>query len=248
MRTSATTPGSMATHRNPSFHRPARPQGPRLARTTLSTLLLLAVLAIAPSVALAGDITYTWNEDDGKTVNGQPVNGQLTVTSSVQAAGDISIPNDVVSFNFTVPILLQATNIQTPETFKAPDLQPGTLPISTIDASPDSPIMNLGATITPVSSVLGIWGLSIGFGPSSIQKNMAEWTSIDKVTGFGGILVTTDTGYGHWSITGASVTSVPEPSTAVLLAYGALAGLAYGWFRHRDQRQQRPVGPPEEVE
>ncbi len=171
MRTSATTPGSKATHRNPSSHTPARRQGPRLARTTLSTLLLLAVLVIAPSAALA-NITYTWQEDDGQTVNGLPVNGQLTVMSNVQAAGDISLSptaSDVVSFNFTVPILLQATKIQSPTTFQQPDLQTVTLPISKIDAFPDSPTVNLGAIITPVSSVLGTWGLSIDFGPTSAQ-------------------------------------------------------------------------------
>jgi hypothetical protein len=36
--------------------------------------------------------------------------------------------------------------------------------------------------------------------------------------------------------------SVPEPSTLVVAAFGAVCGLAYGWARHRlDQRRQRPV-------
>ena len=42
---------------------------------------------------------------------------------------------------------------------------------------------------------------------------------------------------------------VPEPSSLVMAEIGISAVFAYGWFRRRrDQRRQRPVGPPDATE
>lgn len=245
MRTSATTTGSKAMHRNPSSHRPARRQGPRLARTTLSTLLLLAVLAIAPSAALAGDITYTWHEDDSQSFSSK-VTGLLTVTSVVlkhdviSLNGDNSIPPDVVSFQFYVPVLKNSF-----QTFDQYDLLPATLQISKTDATPDSTSALLGAQI--ITGPLNTIALQVDFGPPSAytSKSPEHWTTINTPQGQTPTFISGD---GYWSTTVPAVSTVPEPPSAVLAAYGALAGLAYGWFHRRNQRRQRPVGPPEATE
>jgi hypothetical protein len=47
----------------------------------------------------------------------------------------------------------------------------------------------------------------------------------------------------------ADLTVVPEPSSLWVVGTVISAGLAYGWPRHRrDQRRQRPVGPPDATE
>ena len=46
-----------------------------------------------------------------------------------------------------------------------------------------------------------------------------------------------------------SPSAVPEPSSLWMAGIAISAGLAYGWSRHRrDQRRQRPVGPPDATE
>jgi hypothetical protein len=54
----------------------------------------------------------------------------------------------------------------------------------------------------------------------------------------------------YWSFQSTSCTgmAVPEPPTHILWVIGLAGTVAYGWRRRREQRRQRPVGPPEAIE
>ncbi len=44
-----------------------------------------------------------------------------------------------------------------------------------------------------------------------------------------------------------STPCMPEPRTDIILVIGSAGTIAYGWRRRREQRRQRPVGPPEAI-
>ncbi len=211
----------------PSPHRGHRPAGTWFAKGIVVTLFLLSGAVFAPRAAKA-DITYTWHEDDG-----QSITGSMTVKSAVQAAGQIQI-SDVTSFNFNFDIVPEGS-------FPSSSLTSNNLPlpISPLDASPT-------ATPTTDTSLIAekpgeTFIMSVYFD--------ANWNTLS-----GEVIVADSTkpdlGAGHWIITGASpAAAVPEPSTAVVAGIGVVCGLAYAWCRHRrDQRRQRPMGPPDATE
>jgi hypothetical protein len=51
-----------------------------------------------------------------------------------------------------------------------------------------------------------------------------------------------------WSFTSTPCVNMPEPPTNILFVIGTAGTIAYGWRRRREQRRQRPVGPPESIE
>ncbi len=79
--------------------RPKGRHGIDLVHCTLCTLFMLLGLILAPRPATAGNITYTWVEDDA-----QKVTASFVVMCSAQAAGSIKF-SDVVSYSFSNPKL-----------------------------------------------------------------------------------------------------------------------------------------------
>jgi hypothetical protein len=170
---------------------------------------VLSWIVLAPSPAVAGNITYTWVEDDG-----QSVQGSLVVLGSAQTAGSITF-NDVVSFESTIFGFDIGTADLTPTSFP--------LPISTATSEPDGAVYTYIAGATYIAGVVDAIPFQFEF-DRNWSVPSGELMGIDD----GG-------GRGHWVITGAS--SVPEPPSHVLAGVGIISGLAYGWSRHR--RQQR---------
>ncbi len=123
--------------------------------------------------------------------------------------GVISI-SDVDSFTFTVPGLPTFTQIGEFDTVSGD----GMVPINSTGIVTQNAISII--SVNPQTSA----ALAIEFSSSSFSStNPVEWI----------IENTTDKGLGYWSV---SITSaVPEPSTAVLAATGAVALFAYGWSR-----------------
>ena len=52
----------------------------------------------------------------------------------------------------------------------------------------------------------------------------------------------------YWRFESTTCVGMPEPPTDILLVIGSAGTMAYGWRRRREQRRQRPVGPPEAIE
>jgi hypothetical protein len=110
-----------------------RALGAKTSRWTLVTLLLLTGAALAPGVADAGSITYTWHEDDG-----QNVTGQLIVSDLALFAGQITQP-DVIAFAFDTPF----------ESFTQAVLFVPTIPIDMTTGAPTAPHSGLvGQSLT----------------------------------------------------------------------------------------------------
>jgi hypothetical protein len=89
--------------------------------------------ALAPGVADAGSITYTWHEDDG-----QNVTGQLIVSDLALFAGQIT-QTDVIAFAFDTPRSF----------FTQAKLFPPTIPIDMTTGAPRA--SNTSVTSSPSS-------------------------------------------------------------------------------------------------
>ena len=156
-----------------------RPQGRRgiaHAHCTLCTLFMLVGLILAPRPATAGNITYTWVEDDKQTVT-----ASFVVKGTAQAAGSIKF-SDVVSYSFSNPKLTL--------TFTTKDLSDFDFPmsISKTDAGPT----NTGASILNSDNVDNVQLLQ-DFDSRWSMKEGERWRSPSGGEGFG-----------HWTISGAS--------------------------------------------
>jgi hypothetical protein len=80
------------------------------------------------------------------------------------------------------------------------------------------------------------------YGSTAFADN--RWVDLDALT-----INNTFPLYGISSDLLVPQAAVPEPTSLWMMGTGISAGLAYGWSRHRrDQRRQRPVGPPDETE
>ncbi len=206
MRTDHVSLGSYHLHRAP--FRGHRPTGACFARTFFVTLFLMSGSAMVPSASKAG-IIYTWHEDDG-----QSITGSMAVKSTVQAAGEITFA-DVTSFTFTFNVS------QVNESFQTNELEAlyFPLPISTTDASPLGFIN--GVTIGAQSGTTGD-NFYVAFSVFWDTNSGELWQDYNITTQ---ALVVT--GYGHWTITGATTPSaVPEPSAAIMGVIGTVGGIA----------------------
>jgi hypothetical protein len=180
------------------------------ARGIFLALFLLAGASFATRSAKA-DITYTWDYDSGSVYA-----GSMTVKGSAQSAGEIQL-TDVLTFSFTTP----EGSITQPSQLIGSDFP---LRISSTDASPTP-------TAQEMEAQAGTLSFNVEFDK---DWSMPKYENAFDSTGSSGHF-----GQGHWTITGATISSVPEPSSAVLAAIGAVAILAYGWSRHRrEQRRQ----------
>jgi hypothetical protein len=156
--------------------RPKGRHGIALVHCTLCTLMMLVGLVLAPRPATAGNITYTWVEDDA-----QKVTASFEVKGTVQAAGSIKF-TDVVSYSFSNPKL----NL----TFATKDLIDFDFPIS-ISKSNAGPTPT-GVSILNSENVANVQVLQ-DFDSKWSTKEGETWRSPS-----GG------DGVGHWTISGAS--------------------------------------------
>jgi hypothetical protein len=198
-----------------------------------SALLILALL-VSGGPAKA-DITYTWQNDLGYSLS-----GAMTVQNAAQTAGAIT-PADITSFTFDIPAgyfpqAVPALTFSAVSSLYSP-FNPN-LPISTLTAAPtniSSYFTAYTSAYSPISGQVDSFELLVTLDTNWASTRQESWDVFDLTQGYEPVL-----GLGHWTIAGASVPSVPEPSTAVISVFGALSGIAYGVVRKR--REQRREG------
>lgn len=193
---------------DPSHRRADDPIGALFARGIVVTVFLAYGVVLAPLTAKA-DITYTWNEDDGKSVT-----GSMTVLSAAQVAGQITF-SDVTSFTFTTTIDTYTSANMSPFTFP--------LPISPTDAAPTSSTSQIILS-NPANATF------IDFDTNWSTISGEAWF---EEMNFGSRL---DAGDGHWTISGA-VPEPSTAILAVVGAVSGMA-YGWSRHR-REQRRQR---------
>jgi hypothetical protein len=170
------------------------PRQIRLVPIAMSVLSALVCVAHQPAPAVAGNITYTWVEDDGA-----PVTGSLVVTDAALTAGEITLSN-LVSFSWIDPIATYtAANISS----LALDISPTTggftqLGVATFDAIAsgseliveadhrwDVPGGQTFVEVTPFFTGTGHWEIS---GVSVPEPSTFTMALITIACGFGGAL------------------------------------------------------------
>jgi hypothetical protein len=156
--------------------RPNRRHGIALVHCTLCTLMMLVGLVLVPRPATAGNITYTWVEDDS-----QKVTASFVVKGTAQAAGSIKF-TDVVSYSFSNPTLNLTFTTKNLIDFDFP------MSISKFTAGPTT----VGASILNSENAANAQVLQ-DFDSKWSTKEGEEWRSTA-----GG------PGVGHWTISGAS--------------------------------------------
>jgi hypothetical protein len=76
-------------------------------------------------------------------------------------------------------------------------------------------------------------------GPPPVFDNIKEYVFADSTHDIWQTISPKMNGTEPWLIAAAAPTAVPEPSTAIVAVFGAVAFVAYGWSRHRrEQRRQ----------
>ena len=200
----------IADRRRPGTEQPQRRCKLPRGSFTFCTLFALASFVLLPQRASAGNITYTWVEDDT-----QIVTGSLVVLGTAQQAGNIT-STDVVSFAFSVP-----APDSTYDTSNFVSFAPFPIPISVTDASPTTP----GGTFELPNMPVNDFHITISFDTNWSTHSGEAWTNSPDAPEFGNPI----SGVGHWTITGAA--AVPEPSSFVLAGLGIFVSLAYASCR-----------------
>ena len=177
--------------------RPDRRHATALVHCTFGILFMLLGLSLAPRPATAGNIIYTWVEDDA-----QKVTASFEVKGTAQAAGSIKF-TDVVSYSFSNPKL----NL----TFTTKDL-----------INFDFPISISKTTAGPTTTEASILNSENAANVQVLQDFDSKWSTKEGETWrspSGG------DGVGHWTISGASTpepSSLVLAATAAIvgLLYG----------------------------
>jgi hypothetical protein len=147
------------------------------------------------------------------------VTGSVDVSQQALIDGFISFA-DMKSFDFSVP------NIDFTSIYPFPDIpiDSGGIPTTT-------------GVVFSNAFTIRIFDLQVPFGDYTFDESRPVYWQVAGST-FGGP--------GYWTV---SIAAVPEPSSAVLMVFGAVTGLAYGLVRKRQaQRQQGVGGQPQPVE
>ena len=218
-------PGSL--HSEPSPFRGHRPTGAWYARTIIVTLFLLSGAAIAPSATKA-DITYTLEnytaDQSGHTVTGTITTDGVTGTITDADIESWTVTIDTTTFSSTMTgasVQLFGTHVQASTT--AITLAAGT------NISPNASLELRVITLALADIILYNRPFSEAPNYAGVVNSATLWNTTNPSMG----------GTDPWVIATAA-TAVPEPSTAIAAGFGAVAFLAYGWYRHR--REQRRQG------
>lgn len=190
----------------------------------MGTVIVLAGSVLSPHPALAGSVTFTWHEDDGTKVQG------ALVANEIPANGQIPL-SAVSSFSFTVTIPKTAEMAKLVYNFNKSSLTGVGFPLS-VDPQTGNPT---GAPPSPPTTFGWTLGMTVpnvkGVGPAGLDldKNYSETKGEDWAIPSGDAARTIWIGTGHWTV----AASVPEPSSAVLAAIGAVAVLTFALLHKR---------------
>jgi hypothetical protein len=193
-----------------AFHRLLLSLRNSAALLGLSVLSWLPGLALTTPTAQAGNILYTWVEDDSLKYS-----GSLLVKGSAQAAGQITA-SDIISFTFTTPN----------SSYDKSDILTEFLPI---------PISTTNAGFTAEFKAIGAVYLAGGKAHDlsvSVNSKYAEISGeavSDKVGHNPPVR-----GAGHWVITFV----VPEPSSLVLSITACVGGAGLATIRKRRRARE----------
>jgi hypothetical protein len=152
--------------------------------------------------------------------DGQSVSGSLSVSDTALTTLVID-STDVVSTSFSTPHF--SSNSLSP-------FSPITIGSSGIPTAGGEFDESTNTLLVPFSS-------GTFTPPSSPPSGESTWqVAIDLAHIYHGV--------GYWTVSGAS--AVPEPSSGLLAAIGALSGIAYARFGKRRAQRRRPTGGPSE--
>jgi hypothetical protein len=188
-----------------------------MLRSTSIPLLILAGLALTPPEVGAGPITYSI-VDYSSITNPYTVSGSITTNGATGTNLPIS---DITGYDILVQSSTTHYEIKTQTSFI----------LGTFDA-----------TATSLTVATGMDEIAITDGTSAVNLT---WRNLPATISYLGIKGTSTGDQELWfgdlptlQSPVATVSAVPEPSSAALASIGAVvAFLAYGWSRHR--RAQR---------
>jgi hypothetical protein len=178
--------------------------------TAITLQLAVPLIVLAFSPpATQADLIYTWTETDQ-----QQVSGALDVSNAALTTGAIT-NDEIISGSFSIPGATTQPIVLQP---------PYNIPI---DNTTGIPTLSNAQLLQYASGITT--DIFVRFDHSAFDPNHpVSW--LNDRTFF--------SGSGYWTVALPSA-AVPEPSTAIMAAFGAVAFLAYGWSRHRRaQRRQ----------
>jgi PEP-CTERM motif len=217
MQSTHNTPLAAGSRRDPALLRFPRGSVMGMMRTATVALLVLTGIASTPGIVNA-DITYTVED------NTQAISGSITTDGQIGALS----ASDILQWQ----IHLTESGLTISGT--------GALVATGVSASASEIQVDLtgidnGLELQQDSTNYALWELS---SPTSLVATGQAMSGTSKVEYAFEISATGTTA------TIASVTSVPEPSTATFAVLGAVAFIAYGWRRHSNGRPGHgPEGP-----
>jgi hypothetical protein len=187
--------------------------------------LTVAVALLLPECCAHADLTWDFSYTVTSHSDSSSASGQLTTTST-PTGGPYTVTG--ISGTFTYDNVSESiTGLIPSNGFLGNDNQ----------ISPTAPFLDSSGISFAVPSFtdngVQISDVEILFRPNLSLYETNIGSSASFYSFLGGVV-------GEFHLAPATAASVPEPSTAIVAAFGAVALLAYGWSRHR--RGNRDVG------
>jgi hypothetical protein len=200
-------------------------------------LVVLTGATLAPRPCRA-DITYTIQNYPSDQTDVTNPTIHHTISGNIRTDGHSGTlgSGDIISWTITI----DSTTFTSADTGAHTDVlgtglsaTATTITLSAPSSTDPFPSFTLATETTPGLTIIdGIrWNRNTGQNPfyDGILSSTRLWSTANPSMGM------TD----PWVIATAGATAVPEPSTAIAAAFGAVAFLAYGWSRYRrDHRRQ----------